>query len=203
VDSRCACAAEPGRSDHEGIEAKENEFGRTGFREEVFTKSEDDQELAKHCVARANAIGGRLLIGVEDKDDLPPPEQRMDDRLLSQISKRISQLTLNVGIAPHQVTAANGGEYIELKIFRSHSLAATSDGRYFIRVADESRPLLPDELGRLMNDKTAFVWETQTSPLVPRQRFDETKYRQFLTAIRHSERVSAFLKEKSDEEVLE
>lgn len=166
-------------------------------------KSGDYQELAKDCVAFANAIGGRLLIGIEDKDELPPPEQRIDDNVLDQLSKRISQLTLNIGLAPHKVAAENGGEYVELKIFRSHSIAATSDGRYFIRVADESRPLLPDDLGRLMNDKTAFVWETQTSQLVPRQRFDEAKCRQFLSAIRRSERVSDFIKEKSDEEILE
>lgn len=163
----------------------------------------DYQELAKDCIAFANAIGGRLLIGIEDKDKLPPPEQRIDDHLLDQISKRISQLTLNISLAAHKVTAGNGGEYIELKIFRSHSIAATSDGRYFIRIADESRPLLPDDLGRLMNDKTAFVWETQINQPVPRQGFDEAKCRQFLAAIRRSERVSDFIKEKSDDEVLE
>ncbi len=166
-------------------------------------KSGAYQELAKDCVAFANAIGGRLLIGIEDKEELPPPEQRIDDSLLDQISKRISQLALNIGLAPHKVTAENGGEYVELTIFRSQSIAATSDGRYFIRVADESRPLLPDELGRLMNDKTAYVWETQTNQFVPRQRFDEAKCRQLLAAIRRSERVSDFIKEKSDDEVLE
>ena len=33
-------------------------------------KSDAYQELAKDCVAFANVIGGRLLIGIEDKDDL-------------------------------------------------------------------------------------------------------------------------------------
>jgi ATP-dependent DNA helicase RecG len=166
-------------------------------------KNGEYQELAKDCVAFANAIGGRLLIGIEDKDELPPPEQRIANGLLDQISKRISQLTLNIGLAPHKITAKNGGEYLELTVFRSHGIAATSDGRYFIRVADETRPLLPDDFGRLMNDKTAYAWETQTNQLIPRQRFDETKCRQFLTVIRRSERVTDFIKEKSDGEILE
>lgn len=38
-------------------------------------KSPNWSELAKDCVAFANAVGGRLQIGIENHEELPPPEQ--------------------------------------------------------------------------------------------------------------------------------
>ncbi len=102
------------------------------------------------------------------------------------------------------MTAGNGGEYIEVQVFRSaQSVASMSDGRYFIRVADESRPLLPDELTRLIGDKTAYVWEAQAIKNVPRNRFDQAKLNRFVGAIRQSDRVSDFIKAKTIEELLD
>ena len=162
------------------------------------------QELAKDCVALANANGGRLLIGIEDGEDEPPPGQRIGESQPQRLDQRMSQLTLNVGTNARKVAAGNGGELIELQVFRSaQSIASTSDGRYFIRVSDESRPLLPDELGRLMNDKTAYVWEARTAQRVPAHQADSAKCLAFLEGVRNSERVSEFVKAKSDREILE
>ena len=162
------------------------------------------QELAKDCVAFANANGGRLLIGIEDEADEPPAGQRVDNSWIERLPHRVSQLTLNVGLAASKVSLPNGGEYLELRVARNaQSIASTSDGRYFIRVSDESRPLLPDELGRLMNDKTAYVWETQTTGRVRDTQTDPPKRQAFLNSIRESERVSTFVKGKPDPEILE
>jgi ATP-dependent DNA helicase RecG len=161
-------------------------------------------DLANDCVGFANARGGHLLIGIEDDVDDPPPIQRIKDSDLDRLPKHISQITFNVNIASVKEKAANGGEYIRLEIFpNEQGIAATSNGRYFIRVADETRPLLPDELGRLMNDRGAFVWEIQTSQSVPRSRVDESKLRRFLELIRASDRVSDFVKGKSDDEIVD
>ncbi len=161
-------------------------------------------ELAKDCVAFANAKGGCLLIGIEDGALLPPPTQRVDDAQVEAPQKRIPQLTVNVGVVVRKLTAENGGEYIELEVFPSrNSIAGTSDGRYFIRVSDESRPLMPDELGRLMGDKTAYVWESHAPKRVPARHADETKKHTFLEMIRDSERVTPFVKDKTDQEILE
>ncbi len=162
------------------------------------------QDLAKDCVAFANASGGRLLIGIEDCEEDPPEEQRVDDSQARRLDQRMSQLTLNVGTNARKLTAANGGEFVELQVFRNaQSIASTSDGRYFIRVSDECRPLLPDELGRLMNDKTAYVWESQTAKQIPAQQIDTLKCQTFLQGIRVSERVSSFVREKTDPEILD
>ncbi len=169
----------------------------------VTGKTADFPALAAACVCFANTpSGGIIAIGIEDEEELPPATQRIDDELLEVVHKRIPQLTHNVNTAPRKVTAQNGGEYIELQIFPTQSAASTSDGRYFLRVSDDCKPVPPDELLRLMTDKAAFVWEVQTSQRVARTRFDTDKRRHFLEQIRASERVTDFVKTKSDDEIL-
>lgn len=161
------------------------------------------QELAKDCVAFANAHGGALHIGIENDATAPPPDQKVSEKQVQNIERRIPQLTQNVGVASRRVVAQNGGEYIELQVFSStYTIAATSDGRYYIRVSDECHPLMPDELSRLMNDKTAFIWESHRSRKIPVDHVDPEKRSTFLATIRDSDRVSPFVKDKTDEEVL-
>ncbi len=169
----------------------------------VTTKA-DWQQLAKDCIAFANAAGGKLLIGIEDDDELPPPDQQIPDSLLEQVVKKVSQHSLNVRLAPKKVTASNGAEFLELTVSRNpQSIACTTDGRYFLRVVDESKPLPPDELGRLLSEKQAFTWELQTAGRIRSTNFDEAKRAAFLKAVRQSDRVTSFVREKSDEEILD
>ena len=53
-----------------------------------------------------------------------------------------------------------------------------------------------------MSDKAAFNWETQVSQQVTRHCQDEQKLSDFLAAVRSSERVTTFVKDKSDDELL-
>jgi ATP-dependent DNA helicase RecG len=169
----------------------------------VTTKA-DWQQLAKDCIAFANAAGGKLLIGIEDDDELPPPDQQIPDSLLEQVVKKVGQHSLNVRLAPKKVTASNGAEFLELTVSRNpQSIACTTDGRYFLRVGDESRPLPPDELGRLLSEKQAFTWELQTAGKIRSLDFDAAKRAAFLKAVRQSDRVSAFVREKGDDEILD
>lgn len=169
----------------------------------LITVKKNYGEIAQKCVGMANARGGHIYIGIEDDEDLPPVSQKIEDSLIETIHKRIPQTTHNVNIAPRRVPAANGGEYVDLEVFASNSIACTSNGRYFLRVGDENRPLMPDDLSRLMNDKAAFIWETQLSQKVSRTQRDEAKTTQFLAMLRASDRVSEFVKFKNDEEILE
>ncbi len=181
--------------EHQTIEKKSVDLicgRRTGF-----------DEIAHECVGMANARGGHIYIGIEDKEEVPPPTQKIKDTTIEKVHKRIPEVTQNVIIAVNKTTAENGGEYIDLEVFRSENVACTSKGRYFLRVGDECRPLMPDELLRLMNDKGAFVWEIQTTQKVPQSRRDEDKTRAFLQMIRKSDRVSDFVKSKNDKETLE
>jgi ATP-dependent DNA helicase RecG len=167
----------------------------------VTGKTADFPELAKDCVAFANAQGGRLLIGIEDKAILPPAEQRIKPEILDTIRRRIAELTVNVIVLPSIVQAENGGEYIDLLVQRSQSVASTADGRYFIRVGDSCQPVLGDDVMRLADERPGRPWETMDSR-VPRGEIDPGKFHAFVAAIGASDRVKDSVKEKSPDELL-
>jgi ATP-dependent DNA helicase RecG len=168
-------------------------------------KQTDWDELAKDCVCFANAQGGFIYIGIEDKATLPPEKQKISDRNLPDIiQKNIAHRTINVVVAVTIESAENKAEYIQVQVFRNaQTIASTTDGKYYIRVHDECKPIPPDEMARLAADKNAFVWEEQTTKRVPASLFDEAKRRIFLNDIRSSQRVSRFIKEMDDNEILD
>ena len=170
----------------------------------VLGKGANWTELAKDCVCFANARGGTIHIGIEDDADLPPLEQQIEAELPYRISKRISELTINVGTIPTIEMASNGGKYIALKILQSGStIASTTDGKYFYRISDECKPVLPEDLIRLMTDKPAFIWETKSVKSVKRTDFDAEKMAIFISDIRASDRVTTFVKNKTADELLD
>jgi ATP-dependent DNA helicase RecG len=170
----------------------------------VTSNSADWSELAKDCVCFANARGGLIYIGVEDDDKEAPAGQKIDNTLPAKIRKRISELTVNVATHAEVITGENGGQYIELKVMQSLStIASTTDGRYYYRVSDKCTPLPPEDLMRLLTDKPAFIWETKPVRNARRTEVDPEKMQQFVADIRASERVTAFVKEKSPDELLD
>lgn len=170
----------------------------------VSGKTADWGELAKDCVAFANAQGGRLLVGIEDGETEPFAAQLIPAGLLEQIQRRISEITVNIVLAVQtQKSPTTGSEYIEVIISRSAAPASTSDGRYFLRVADTSKPLVGEEVQRLLNERSAQPWETLTTLGISRRDVDSAKLKKFTDAIRASTRVKNSVKEKSDAELLD
>ncbi|MBC8040526.1 MAG: putative DNA binding domain-containing protein [Opitutaceae bacterium] len=161
-------------------------------------------EIAKDCVGFANARGGRLLFGIEDDADQPPVAQQIDAGLPERLRRGISQHTLNVATSSEILTASNGGQYLELRVLPSQrTLAATTDGRYYIRLADTTQPILPDELVRVAAEKDSYQWETQTTRRISFERADPAKLLHFVRSIRASDRVKDHVKERTDLELLE
>jgi ATP-dependent DNA helicase RecG len=167
----------------------------------VIGKAADWESLAKDAVCFANGAGGRLLIGIEDGQTMPPAEQTVPPEMLDRLRKRIGELTVNVQALPSLQRAANGGEFIELVIDRSASVASTRDGRYFLRVGDTCQPVLGDDVLRLANERPGRPWEAMDSG-VSRAAADPTKLGRFVDAIRASDRVKESVKEKSADELL-
>ena len=164
----------------------------------------DWKSLAKDCVCFANARGGIIYIGIEDDEALPPADQKIDSELPARIRKRMAESTVNVATHAELMKAVNGGEYIELKILPSDStIASTTDGRYYVRISNDCRPVLPDELSRLFTDKSAFNWETKVARAVKKSETDTEKLQQFFLDVRASDRVSNFVKQMSPEELLD
>lgn len=168
-------------------------------------KNTDWDELAKDCVSFANAQGGFIYIGIEDAATLPPEKQKIADRNQPDIiQKNIAQRTINVSVAVTIETAENKAEFLKVQIFRNaQTIASTTDGKYYVRVHDECKPIPPDEMARLAADKNAFVWEEQITKKVPASQYDESKRFNFLREVRNSQRVSSFIKEMSDDEILD
>lgn len=170
----------------------------------LFTGNNPEwKSLAKDCVCFANAKGGIIYIGIENNDNLPPTNQKIPDELVELIRKRISELTINVGVDVSKNIAENKGEFIKIKIYPSQTtVASTTDGQYYIRISDHCKPVLPDELSRLFTDKPAFIWETKVVQRITIDQCDNQKLNQFIQDIKNSDRVSDFVKSKSVEELL-
>jgi len=169
----------------------------------ISGKNPEWREIAKDCVGFANARGGIIAIGIEDKEDLPPSNQKINSQQVDILRKRISELTVNVACNLSIEKAENGGEWIKNQIYPSQtSIASTTDGQYYIRISDHCKPVLPDELNRLFTDKPAFIWETKIVQKISIDECDQTKLIQFESEIKKAKRVSDFVKEKSIRELL-
>ncbi|MDD5033622.1 MAG: ATP-binding protein [Methylococcaceae bacterium] len=166
-------------------------------------KTADWNEIAKDCFAFANATDGPLLLGVEEGQDAPPADQQVPADLPDTVRRKLAERTVNVAVLPDAVTAPNGGQHIELRIPRALAVASTTNGRYFLRVADQSKPVTGDDVMRLASERSALPWETQTTLHIPRGEVDAAKRDKLLQALRASDRVKALVKEKSDDELLD
>lgn len=167
----------------------------------VTGRTADWDDIARACVCFANGAGGRLLIGIEDGEAMPPPGQVVPHDLLDRLRKRIGELTVNVQALPSVTRAANGGEFIELVVDRSPNVASTSDGRYFLRIADTCMPVVGDDVLRLANERPGWSWELMDSG-VPLGLADADKAARFVEGIRISDRVKESVKEKTPDELL-
>ncbi|MFN8669083.1 MAG: ATP-binding protein [Gemmatimonadaceae bacterium] len=167
----------------------------------VTGRNPDWHAIACACVCFANGDGGRLLLGIEDSESLPPAGQRIPTLLPEQLRKRIGELTVNVQAYPVVQLASNGGEYLEIVVQRSSGVASTRDGRFFVRVADHCVPIVGDEVLRLASDRPQHPWETLDSGVAVADA-DPAHRRSFIDAVRASDRVKPSVKEKSDAELL-
>ena len=126
----------------------------------VEGKTANFGELAKDCVAFANASGGCIDIGIEDNVELPDANQRISEGLSEKIIKRLNENTHNVAVNTEGLTAQNGGQYIRLHILPSRvSIASTTKGQYFIRLSDSRSAIFPDDFNRLFSDKPSYNWK--------------------------------------------
>lgn len=160
-------------------------------------------ELAQDCVCFANGAGGQILIGIEDGQIHPPPNQHIEPNILDRIRKRIGELTVNVQVLPELRWDENGGEFIMLTVPRSVGVALTSDGRYFLRIGDTCKPVVGDDVLRLANERPAMPWEMMLTLALPTSSVDTGKLDKWVAGIRSSERVKASVKEKSSNELLD
>lgn len=166
------------------------------------------KDLALDVVAFANNKGGNIYFGIENKEDLPPNDQKItqqwQDEWFPLIKKNIQGNTENINplIISCEI-AQNGGEYIKIIITASrNSVACRNDGVYAIRFNDETHRLKPSELGHLFAEKNNFVWESSKTHF-SFDLHDQITLSKLTKIIRNNEKVEDFIKQKSDFEICE
>lgn len=162
------------------------------------------KELAVSCVAFANAQGGTLYIGIEDKSLVPLAEQTVTENEINDTVSRLHSLCFNVsltssGLIKHE----NGGEYFMIIVAPSiKSIATTSDGKIYLRIADKCEPVRNEDIQRLSIEKGAYQWELLATKFsltdIPVE-----NVKKFANDIRESDRVKDHVKQMSDLEIME
>lgn len=171
----------------------------------VIGRQADLKSLAETCVCFANAQGGEIIVGIEDKKSDPPLKQKIDVEAVNLVIKRLRDLTDGVGIVNQDIIKHNnGGEYLSIRILPStRTIATTSTGKVFIRVSDNCFPVSSDELTNLASEKTAFQWEIIVVQKIKLEEAAPKKVNSFLSDIQNSDKVSDFIKTKENFEILE
>lgn len=171
----------------------------------VLGPSANLKDLAETCVCLANAQGGIIYIGIENSTKLPPVNQKIVQEDVNSIVSRLRALTDSVGIAnPEIVLHTNGGQYFKFSVLPStRTIATTSSGKVLMRVTDKCYPVSSEELTTLAAEKNAFQWELISPSKTAIEQADKNQITKFLSDIRTSSKVSVFVKQKTDYEILE
>lgn len=167
-------------------------------------KSDGLRDLAVTSVAFANVHGGKIIIGIEDKDKQPPLEQTITVKTANETVTRLKSLCFNVGFQLGEIeTHTNGSQFFTITVYPTlKSVATTADGKIYIRIGDQCQPARSEDIVRLASEKDAFQWELQTRN-VSYTEIPEMNMRWFADEIRKSDRVKQNTKELSDIEIIE
>ncbi|MVM29387.1 hypothetical protein GO755_05030 [Spirosoma sp. HMF4905] len=162
------------------------------------------QKLAQACVCFANAQGGQLVIGIEDKDKLPPSNQLVKVEVVNHTLNRLRSLCFGVAVSSTGVKIyPNGAQYFVIQVFPSlKAIATTSDGKIYLRIGDQCHAVRSEDIIRLANDKDAFQWELQPRQISLSEVSLET-VDAFANEIRKSPRVKSTVKAFNDLEIIE
>lgn len=162
------------------------------------------KDLAVSAVCFANAQGGKLVIGIEDKTKAPLAEQVVTVEDINKTLNRIRSLTASVGLTASDILEHPlGGQYFEINVLPSaKSIATTSDGKIFLRVGDQCHAARSEDLVRIATEKDAFQWELQPRNIsIADISFQNISW--FANEIRQSPRVKESIKQLTDVEIAE
>ena len=167
-------------------------------------KTDGLRDLAITSVAFANAHGGQIVIGIEDKDKQPPENQTITVALTNDTVTRLKSLCFNVGFQLGEIeTHANGSHFFKITVYPTlKSIATTSDGKIYIRIGDQCQSARSEDIVRLASEKDAFQWELQPRNILYTE-IPEINLQWFADEIRKSDRVKPSIKELTDIEIIE
>ena len=160
------------------------------------------RDLSVTCVAFANAQGGEIVIGVDDKTRKPAPNQVISQEEANNTVTKLRGLCFNVGLSVSDIcTDETGSQYFVITIYPSlRSYATTSDGKIYIRVADKCEPIRSEDIIRVSEEKGAYQWElVQTGYELDEE--TRVNLNKLANDIRQSNRVKQHIKQLDDIEI--
>jgi len=163
------------------------------------------RDLATTCVALANAQGGIIYVGFDDKTKEPPLAQTIDATEINDAVSKLRSLCFNVTLTGSELLYhGNGSQYFNIQVFPSmKSIATTSDGKIYTRIGDKCEPVRSEDIHRLAYEKQAYQWELVCPRTVKLSDVPPENIQNFCHDIRNSDRVSGHIKQMADEEMLD
>ena len=170
--------------------------------QKIRTGDKGFRDLAVTCVAFANAQGGKIFIGYDDKLCAPRPNQVVTEEEANNAATRLRELCFNVALSSLGVQEdITGSKYFVINVSPSvRSIASTSDGKIYIRIADKCMPVRSEDLQSLMEAKGNYQWEI----LQTRFQIDQNillQLNKLANRIRSSERAKESIKQMDDIEI--
>lgn len=172
--------------------------------QKIRTGDKGYRDLAVTCVALANAQGGLIYVGYDDKKKHTLPGQTIQTDEVNDAVTRLRSLCFNVGLSASVVlTDETGSQYFIITVFPSmQSIASTSDGKYYMRFADKCEPVRSEDMLRLSEMKGCFQWEIKRSnSLVEETNISELH--NLANEVRTSNRIGDHIRQMDDKEIAE
>jgi ATP-dependent DNA helicase RecG len=173
--------------------------------QKIRTGDKGFKDLAATCVSFANALGGKIIFGFDDKTKLPPVNQSITLEELNNAVTKLRTLCFNVSLNGSEIqTHENGSQYFVIEVFPSvKSIATTSDGKIYMRVGDQCQPVRSEDIHRLANEKQAYQWEMVCPKTVKIADAAPENIIDFADKIRKSDRVAEHIKQMTDREIID
>ena len=173
--------------------------------QKIRTGDKGFRNLAVTCVALANAQGGVIVIGFEDKTMMPVAGQQIDIQEVNYVLAKLRGLCFGVSLSGSEIKRhENGGEYFEIQVLPTfHSIATTSDGKIYFRTGDKCEPVRSEDIQRISNEKGMWQWELNDNRSVKMEGEVVENLRKLATLLRASDRVRPHVKQMTDEEIAE
>lgn len=142
-----------------------------------FLPEPDEDRLAEALVAFANADGGAIVIGVDDKGN---PTGGVDpDELEGSLRAATMRCRPPVQTSWEQQEVA-GGLVVAVGVARSAELHSLDDGRVLVRAGAVNRPLRGEEIRQLAATRSSGDFEAETVPGVTRADLDEEIIQEYI-----------------------
>ena len=173
--------------------------------QKIRTGDKGFKELAGTCVALANAQGGKIYIGIDNKTLMVGENQFITTQEQNDAVSKLRSLCFSVAITSSEILSdENGSQYFIITVFPStKTIASTSDGKLFVRIVDKCEPVRSEDIQRLAEEKGAYQWEINTTKYSWLDDIVESNLQKFAAEIRQSARVKAHIKQLDNIEIAE